>query len=345
MGLPIGLPDVIHHAYVAADALSEQIPWSLSKYNVPSIWTQTRGKGVRVGVLDTGLDSKQVSQGDLKGAIRNAKDFTDSRVGWQDVHGHGTHVTGTIAGRQGNGIGICGVAPDCEIIMAKALGDDGSGDDINLARAIRYLVDEGCQLINASLGSDFFSQMIADAVAYAVSKGCLIICASGNSGQAVGFPGRLPTVITVGSTNEEGQLSSFSCRGPEQDVAAPGERILSCYKNGGYSVLSGTSMAAPFVTGIFALAISSGVNFNGDAAKAREWLSTVTVDAGAAGQDDEYGLGLFDVQKLLKPATPPPVTPPAEVTEKKIPLGPVDIILHYPAQVGDVVSLSVKPAG
>lgn len=336
MGLPIGLPEVIHHNYVAAKDLAAQIPWSIEKYNVPELWKSTKGKGVKVAVVDTGIDQQCFQSGDLKGTVVDAKDFTGSRSGYLDNFGHGTHVAGTIAGKNGTG-----VAPECSLYIAKALSDDGSGDDEMLAQALVWAADMGCHFANLSLGSPFSSQLIAEAIAYCVSKGCLVICAAGNDGAQINYPARLGTTLSVGAVDQDGQLADFSSRGPEQDVAAPGVKILSCYKNGGYAVLSGTSMSAPFVTGVFALARASGFRFSGIADQARNWLEGVTVDVGGPGQDPLYGLGLFDPAKVLsKPS--PEVPAPGTVREETINIGPVQLVLHYPAVAGDLASVSVR---
>ncbi|MBI3463995.1 MAG: S8 family serine peptidase, partial [Planctomycetes bacterium] len=104
-------------------ALAEQIDWSLAAYKIPQHWVQTRGQGIKVAVLDTGVD---LDHPDLAAAIDEARDFTDSPSGPRDRNGHGTHVAGTIAARR-NEAGVVGVAPECHLLIGKVLGDDGSG--------------------------------------------------------------------------------------------------------------------------------------------------------------------------------------------------------------------------
>jgi major intracellular serine protease len=113
-------------------ALSETVDWGLANYGIPDQWRQTRGEGVRVAVLDTGVEANHP---DLAGSIDDARDFTGSRFGSEDRVGHGTHVAGTIAARQ-NDQGVVGVAPDCRLLVAKVLGDDGSGSGRSVAEGI-----------------------------------------------------------------------------------------------------------------------------------------------------------------------------------------------------------------
>lgn len=352
MGLPIGLPDpLIIHATIAADQLGESLPWPLLKYDIPSAWSRSRGAGVRVGVLDSGVDPRHCSDGDLKGAVKNAKDFTNSRNGWTSVHPHGSHVAGIIGARHGNNIGISGVAPECDLVVAKGLDDQGMGDDEGIARAMVWLVDEGCKVINFSGGGPFFSQSIAKAIQYAVSKGCVVVVAAGNSGKtedpAISFPARLDTCIAVTALDEDGKIADFSSRGQEADVGCPGTRVLSCGNNGTYMVMSGTSQAAPWFSGILALAISAGRTFSGTADDCRDWIRTITDDVGPSGDDPFWGIGMVNVSKLDKPGpNPKPPSPevpaPGTVREETINIGPVQLVLHYPAVAGDLASVSVR---
>lgn len=347
MTVPIGLPDpLIIHATIASDQLGESLPWPLQKYDIPAAWARSRGAGVRVGVLDSGVDSKHCLDGDLKGAVKSAKDFTGSRLGWQSGHPHGSHVAGIIGARHGNKIGISGVAPECDLVVAKGLDDQGIGDDENIARAIVWLVDEGCNVINFSGGGPFVSQLMQKAIDYAISKGCLFVVAAGNSGTtedpAIAFPARLGSCIAVTAVDEDGELANFSSRGHEADVGCPGTRVLSCGNSGTYMVMSGTSQAAPFFTGVVALAMSAGRKFSGTADDCRDWLRTITKDAGIAGDDPFFGIGVVDVQKLLSSGKPEPPKVEGPVDEQVVKVWNTEFVFHKPAIAGDDYSFKIR---
>lgn len=353
-GIPVTLPPVLHHMYLSSEDVTEKIPSSLERYDVPRLWTRSKGNGIKVGVVDTGLGVFHNTQGDLKGSVADAKDFTGSPVGYADSVGHSTHVMGIIGGRQGNGIGIAGVSPECTMYCAKSLDDQGRGDDLSLAKGIAWCVEQGCKFINVSAGAPFYSKVIAEAIDFAISKGVLVIVAAGNDGNesAINFPARLNTTISVGAVDDSGTLAPFSCVGPEMDIAAPGVKILSCYKSG-YAVLSGTSMSTPFVVGMAVLAASSGVEFTGDPDQFRDWLATATTDIGSPGQDSQTGYGLFDPSKVLKSQSTTPPKDPTEHGESVIDIGailkkatgldvPLKLAVAYPSRAGDLASISLK---
>ncbi len=290
-------------------ALSETVDWGLSAYHVPDHWKATRGKGIKVAVLDTGIDE---SHPDLVDAIDDARDFTRSRFGPIDQNGHGTHTSGTIAARQNN-VGVIGVAPDCRLLIGKVLGDDGAGSADLVATGIDWACDAGADVISMSLGSPQPDDAMLGAISRAASKGKFLIAAAGNDGRAnsVNYPARWRDTIAVAAVDRAGQLAPFSSRGPEIDVAAPGQDIVSTWLRGGYAKLSGTSMATPFVAGVVALALSLQRQTANPAAPLRtisdlrDLLGRTSTDAGPAGRDDGFGWGLINPDSLLAPAATP----------------------------------------
>jgi subtilisin family serine protease len=287
-------------------ALAETIDWGLAAYRVPEQWKATRGAGVRVAVLDTGVDADHP---DLAGAIEDARDFTDSPFGTDDKQGHGTHVAGTIAARR-NERGVVGVAPECRLIVAKVLGDDGSGTSDEVARGIDWAVASGADLLSLSLGSPDPSAAIEQAIERAVNAGRFVICAAGNEGRddGVNYPARWATTIAVGAVDRFGQLARFSSRGPELDICAPGADVLSTFPGGRYAKLSGTSMATPFVTGVVALMVAKhraqgGATPVRNNRELREHLRKTATDAGPVGHDPAFGFGLIDPAALLAGTT------------------------------------------
>lgn len=257
-----GLPRFVVHQ-VARDAQElkvvaaeepERINWAQSILGIPKVWSVTQGQGVKVAVLDTGVD---VDHPDLADAIVDAKDFTGDGV--EDTNGHGTHCAGVIAARL-NDVGFVGVAPQAGLLVGKVLGKGGQGSFEWIARGIEWAVAKEAHIISMSLGGSVATHRLFIAVHEALAKGVCVICAAGNEGSlfqnSIGYPGRYGGVVTVASHDENGNPSGFSSRGGEVDFMAPGSNIWSTYENGGYATLSGTSMATPFVAGLAALIIS-----------------------------------------------------------------------------------------
>lgn len=312
------LPPFTIQTLLAPELLSEVVDWSLAAYNIPTQWKQTQGAGVKVAVLDTGIDA---THPDLAAAIDSLQDFTGSPFGTLDRVGHGTHTAGTIAARQ-NGRGVVGVAPQCRLLVGKVLGDDGSGDDAQVAEGIAWAVESGADLISMSLGSPVPGPAIEQALEAAVAAGKFVICAAGNDGHGAGddgandevdYPGRWPGAIAVAAVDETGQVADFSSRGAEVCIAAPGVNILSTFPGGGYARLSGTSMATPFVSGVVALKLAERKAQAGSTlpspVELRSELTQTATAAGGSNPNNEYGWGLVNPAALLTTAPSPAPAP------------------------------------
>lgn len=229
------------------------------KQSTPSGVTQisannavARGAGVKVCVVDTGIN---LSHPDLKENIFDSFSTT-TKSSAEDDNGHGTHVAGTIAAID-NTIGVVGVAPKAMIIAAKALNSSGSGYGSDLADAIDGCRTRKAQVINASWGTSSSDKSIAAAVNRALAENIFFIAASGNDGKMkVLFPANIPGVVAVSAVDANENLADFSNYGAEIAHAAPGVDVTSTYLRGAYKVLSGTSMAAPHVSGVAALLLS-----------------------------------------------------------------------------------------
>lgn len=301
--------------YTAAEA-AEIEPWSILQQGVREHWKNTMGEGITVAVLDTGLWNHP----DLPAPVAQAN-FSQSKT-ILDRQGHGTHVAGTIRASF-DGKGTMGYAPKCNLACYKVLGDDGSGTSRAIAQGIYRAVDDGADIINMSLGGGY-DRLIEEAIQYAFSKGVLVICAAGNEGKhgnenTVGYPARLPEAGAIASYNRQRQISEYSSRGPEVDVAFPGEAILSTWLNNGFREISGTSMAAPAASGLSALMLSwrrknpeTDQVYNTSDLKL-EWQRS-SIDIGTAGRDNSSGWGIVDAGRFIygkKPETDPPavVTP------------------------------------
>jgi len=232
----------------------ERLRWGEELLRLPEVWRRTRGEGVRVAVLDTGVDADHP---DLQGAIAQTRDFTGEGI--EDLNGHGTHCAGVIAARK-NEIGFIGTAPMASLLIAKVLRNSGSGTLAMVADAVRWAAEEGADIISMSLGGPASSPALFEVIHKALARGTIIVCAAGNSGalfaNSIGYPGRYGSVITVAAHDRHGQPSGFSSRGAEIDFMAPGHEIWSTFRQGGYAKLSGTSMATPFVAGLAALVLA-----------------------------------------------------------------------------------------
>lgn len=285
-------------------ATAETIDWGVKLLGVPSLWRETKGEGIKVGVLDTGI---ALEHPDLKSAILEARDFTCSPSQAYDAQGHGTHVSGIIAARR-NANGIVGVAPESKIIMAKVLNDEGSGTSSDIVAGIRWAVETGADILSMSLGSPEPDEEIHQALLLAISKGVFVITAAGNEGpelDTVGYPAGFPEMVAVGSIDRTKKLSSFSSRGRQVDIVAPGDQITSCYPPRSYAVLSGTSMATPFVSGVVALMLAKHRKLGGKTPIETqqdliEHLCRSADDAGKAGFDPLYGCGIINPAKLMR---------------------------------------------
>lgn len=286
---------------------TEQVPWGVKAvYNDSLLLKSLGGLGVNVAVLDTGVLKTHT---DLKNRIKNCKDFSgatpvvDGKC--DDKNGHGTHVAGIIAADGGsNGFGIYGVAPEANLFVYKVCSNNGTCWADDIAFALRMTADEGANIVNMSLGSDNPSQLITDATNYVVSKNVLVIAAVGNDGPYVGsidYPGADQNVLAVGSVNRDIVVPDWSSRGINStneayvvevgdiELAAPGVRVESTWKDGGYAVLSGTSMASPHVAGLAAKLWQKDAL--DPASETREILHKLITDLLPVGDDDSSGFG------------------------------------------------------
>jgi subtilisin family serine protease len=259
--------------------------WGLDMIKAPEAWKQGyTGQGVTVAVIDTGVD---YNHQDLKNNIwTNNKEivgngidddgngYVDDTNGWNfsdnnnntlDNNGHGTHVSGIVAGAN-DGVGVTGVAYNAKIMPVKVLDASGSGSYNAIASGIRYAVNNGAKVINLSLGGDYSNQTLQSALEYADSNGVVVVMASGNDGRSLpGYPARYADKlgIAVGAVDANGQLTDFSNRSGSNELAyvtAPGQNIYSSIPNNEYENKTGTSMASPYVSGVVALMLSANPN-------------------------------------------------------------------------------------
>jgi subtilisin family serine protease len=284
--LPPYTVDFVHVPH----SVAEGVDWAVAAYGIPGLWKQSKGEGVRVAVVDSGVAPHFA----LKDVVVDWRNYSsDPEV--YDTLGHGTHVAGIIGAKTGVAKGI---APGCSIVSMKVLGHSGMGSAESVARAVASSVDAKVDIVCMSLGSPRADSRLHDAIRHATNNGVIVVCAAGNDGGAVNYPAAFVETVAVGAVDKEGNVCPFSSRGKEITVAAPGQDITSTWLADGYATISGTSMAAPFVAGTLALYVSACRKDNRpvDVHKA---LEETARDVNAPGRCDDYGWGLVDPHKLL----------------------------------------------
>lgn len=275
----------------------------LLRTGAPAAWARSVGAGVTVAVVDTGIDPKHP---ELEGRVRLGTDFTFD-PGWLgrrkdkdaalDDHGHGTHVAGIVGAAMGNGVGIAGVAPGVSLLGVKALNAQGKGSQWLVLKGVAHAVASGAQVVNLSLGGPIASSVERRFYEAVVRSGALLVAAAGNEGDGVCFPAAYPGVLAVGAVDEAGALAPFSNRGLSLGLVAPGVGVLSTSQQGRYELRSGTSMAAPFVSGAAALLWACHPDWS--AQKVRATLLNSARDRGEAGPDAQFGQGELDIVAAL----------------------------------------------
>jgi thermitase len=264
--------------------------------------------GVKVGIVDSGI---QTNHPDLTSKVANCAQSRGVLIfggsiregSCADDNGHGTHVAGTISANANNAIGVTGVAFDSPLAVCKALGGPlGTGATSDVANCITWAHDKGSKVISMSLGGGD-STTLKSAIDYAwkggAANGSVLVAAAGNDGDGtLNYPAAYGNVVSVAATDDNDTRASFSNANADVEIAAPGVDTLSTYNNGGYTTLSGTSMATPHVSGV--AAVIRKLNPGYTAAQVVAKLRTSVDDLGAPGRDPVFGFGRVN---LLKAAT------------------------------------------
>ncbi|KMY56295.1 hypothetical protein AC623_18320 [Bacillus sp. FJAT-27231] len=273
---------------------------------VPSTLT---GKGVKVGILDSGIDTKhpdlQVAGGACMMTILRIDGCKNS---YNDDNGHGTHVAGIIAAKN-NSIGVVGVAPNAQIYSIKVLDKLGDGTTSTMMAGVEWAIKNKMDIINISITSPYEDDYLHRMIQRAYDSGVLVVAAAGNEGEpltgepsSVQYPAKFPEVIAVSSVDANKGHGSLASIGKEVELTAPGEKIYSTYPTTiktsepvGYRTLSGTSMASPYVVGLAALYKEKYPEMSNK--RIRMLLQKNAIDLGASGRDDFYGYGLAQVDQ------------------------------------------------
>lgn len=298
------------------------MPWGIGYTYAHLVWHLTRGEGVKVAVIDTGIDDRHP---DLAGhvVLENSANFIQGKEKPADAggvpaatgkpprddNGHGTHVSGTL-GAIDNGIGVVGVAPETILYAVKVLDRNGDGWTSTVSGGIYWAVRNGMQVASMSLGGEY-SEVTEIACREADAAGVLLVAAAGNKGAApagqsnIIYPAAFPSVVCVGGMQGDYTRAWFSCTGPEMDLVAPGVNTLSTVPGGGYEWegWNGTSMATPHVSGsaalLFALA-PRDLNGNGRVNdEVRDLLFATAGDIGDPSRDPVFGHGCVNAMSAV----------------------------------------------
>lgn len=286
-------------------------------------WDVTQGNGVKVAILDTGIDLKAP---DLQGKVIAQKVFIQGLASVQDDNNHGTVIAGEIAAITNNGIAMAGVCPKCQLIVGKVIDKNENLAVADIAAGITWATDQGAQIINLSLGFITDSQTLEDAVDYAIGKGVIVVASAGNCGGSdymtfgkcsVKNPKQYPAahqgVVSVAATDNNDQRASFSSYGTWIKVTAPGKYILSLYLDG-LHYASGTSMAAPITSGVLALILTTPYGNTPQAAVQRLYDTADKIN----GTGTNWQYGRVNAARAVG-ANMTPTRPPAQPTTNFIP--------------------------
>ncbi|MGW7459294.1 type VII secretion-associated serine protease mycosin [Streptomyces sp. NPDC054797] len=310
----------------AADTIRDR-QWGLLALRAEEAWGTTRGDGVTVAVLDTGVDD---SHPDLAGQVLDGTDLIGMGAGRGDKAWarHGTAMAGIIAGHghgPSRGQGVLGIAPQAKILPVRVILEEGDPGRAQaraskggaLADGIRWAADHGADVINLSLGDDSDSAHHEagedEAVQYALAKGVVVVASAGNGGESgdrVSYPAAYPGVIAVTAVDRRGRKAAFSTRNWYATVSAPGVDVVIADPDRAYYEGWGTSAAAAFVSGAAALVRAAHPELS--PAQIKKLLEDTAADSPAGGRDDARGYGTVDpvaalqVAEAMRPEAPVP---------------------------------------
>ncbi|WP_075617246.1 S8 family peptidase [Paenisporosarcina indica] len=303
------IPDLVVEQNQTYRTASDTVLPSLAKLNVsPSSTMPFTGKNVKVGVLDTGIDTEHRDL-HVKGGICSIAPDCTTGIPYDDNNGHGTHVAGVIAALS-NHTGVQGIAPQVDLYSIKVLNDLGVGTTNSIIQGIEWAIAQKIDILNISITTTTDDQIMKIALDKAYNQGILLVGAAGNRGvkssDTVTFPAKYESVIAVSAVNPDLTKLIESSVGPKVEVAAPGGAIFSTYpiewdfidgKQDGYTEMSGTSMSAPHVTGVLALYKERFPTMTND--ELRTLLRYLAKDLGESGRDDIFGYGLVQYEKVI----------------------------------------------
>ena len=311
--------------------------WYAPKINMPAAWNTTLGDAdIKVAVIDAGL---QTTHPDLRGQLIKPYNAVTGGTSLPSSV-HGTHVVGII-GASKNKIGITGIAPNVKIIPVNVFQGEAA-DIYTVADGIDYAVKAGADIINLSLTTEDYTDVLDYSIQSAVKKGVVVVAAVGNDKTSrPQYPAAYKNVIAVSATTKSDKLANFSNYGSYIHLSAPGVNIYSTAPGSSYIAENGTSMAAPIVSGISALILSKNPFLS--PAEVTNILQKSSVDLGAKGWDKYYGYGRVDAYKALS-KTPDPVSNITTSSKTFTYTGTNRLSLSFSAKKGTKISVYIKNA-
>ncbi|OKH18018.1 S8 family peptidase [[Limnothrix rosea] IAM M-220] len=304
-------PNYIYRTFATPNDPDYAKQWNLRSINVEQAWTENRGEGITVAVIDTGVSRVPDLE---KTEFVKGYDFVGDRPEANDDVGHGTHVAGTIAQSTNNGYGVAGIAYNAKIMPIKVLGANGGGTISDIAEGIKFAADNGADVINMSLGGGGASRLMQEAIDYAYRKNVVVIAAAGNANQnSASYPARYPKVIGVSAIDAAGIKAPYSNYGAGIDITAPGggesggilqETIDPSSGAAVFQDYKGTSMASPHVAGVAAMIKAAGVE------EPAEVLQVLKQSAQKIKDDpfNHYGAGYLNAGEALSEAVKGKIT-------------------------------------
>lgn len=276
---------------VAASATAMSWGVSYMKADKYAAYIKSRtSRSIKVAIVDSGVSSHTK----LKGRLLSGIDFVDNDKNPADSNGHGTHLAGTVVD--------CTPGLKVYILPVRAMDSSGMGTPSIVGNGIRYAVNAGAKVINLSLGGDTHYNYLEECISYAHKKGVTVVVASGNSNDNTQYccPAHMSSPIVVSSIDKNGDRAFYSNYGKSVDVAAPGVDVVSCWKDGGYAIASGTSMAAPHIAAVAAM--YRLIRPGSTPAQIEKLVKYYVKDLGSKGRDNYYGTGVPVLTKGISPS-------------------------------------------
>ncbi|NQD38870.1 S8 family serine peptidase [Permianibacter sp. IMCC34836] len=302
---------------------ADTIPYGIAKVRAPDAWPVSTGVGSKVCIIDTGID---LTHPDLvPNFVEGISTVGSGSNDPSDTHGHGTHVAGTIAAAM-NGADVVGVAPNASLYIAAVFGAGGTATDEDILEGLDWCLSKNAKIFSMSYGGSSSTPVEEAAYLAAHDAGVLLVAASGNDGPSVpiGYPAHYPFVVAVGATDTNDAIASFSQRGPELDVVAPGVSVLSARRGGGTTTMSGTSMATPHVSGVAAGLLAANPALSND--QLENIIELTATDLGTSGFDNVYGNGRVDLAAALDYAQTGNLPPHAAFTPTVLTSSPLQVL-------------------